>query len=84
MPYVFKHPDTDNFVEPAILWQIPIIQQLQVDFILQAFGVDPFSCQLQLLFAQGNAKHLDPELTGGKSRQATPTTANIEQVFARL
>ena len=36
--HMLKHTDTDNFIESAILRQISVIEQLQIDLILKTIG----------------------------------------------
>ena len=84
VPHVLKHAHADDFVEAAVLRQITVVEQLQVDLVLQAFGLDAFTAQCQLLFAQGNAKDLDPVLACGKTRQPAPATTNVEQILTRF
>ena len=84
VPDVFKHPDADDFVEPAILRQIAIIEQLQINLVLQTFSVDALTGKFELFLAEGNPEYLDPIFACGKPRQPAPTAAYIQQVFAGL
>jgi hypothetical protein len=81
---VLEHADADHLVEAAILRQVAVIENLQVDLVGQALGLDPLPAEFQLLLAQGDAEHLGAILTGGKTRQPAPTAADIEQVVTGL
>lgn len=78
---VLEHAHTDDLVEASILRQVTIIEQLQFDLMLQAFGHYSRPSQLQLLLAQGNAQHSCAELARRESCQATPTAADIQKVI---
>lgn len=84
MADMFEHADADHFVEAAVLGQVAVIQQLQFDLTLQAFGLDPFPGQGQLRLAQGDTEDLGTELPRGVSRQTTPAAPDVQQVIAWL
>jgi hypothetical protein len=77
-------PTLTTFVETAVLRQVAVVEQLQVDLVLQAFGLHPLPGQGQLFLAQGNPKHLDPEFPRRKPRQPAPATSHVEQILTRL
>ena len=66
--HMFKHAHAHHFVETAVLGQVAVVEQLQVNLIFQAFGFHPLPGQRQLLLAQGDTKHLDPEFPRRKPR----------------
>ncbi|MNC34648.1 hypothetical protein D3C75_830910 [compost metagenome] len=84
MADVLEHADTHHLVEPTVLGQITVVEQLQLDQILQPLIGHPFTGQRQLLLAQGDAKHPGPELPRRITRQPSPTAAYIQQVLAGL
>ncbi|MNJ64606.1 hypothetical protein D3C77_605670 [compost metagenome] len=67
MADMLEHTDTDNLVEATILRQVPVVEDLQIDLVLQALSLDPFTTQFELLFTQGDAQNLGTELPSGKS-----------------
>ncbi|MNH14702.1 hypothetical protein D3C79_742990 [compost metagenome] len=84
MADVFEHTDTHYLVEAAVLGQVTVIKNLQLHLPFQVFGLDPFTGQLELLLAQGDAEHLGAELPRRIARQPAPATTDIEQVVAFL
>ncbi|MCY1235775.1 hypothetical protein D9M72_484040 [compost metagenome] len=82
--HVFKHADADYLVEAAILRQIAIVEQLQLDQVLQALRFYALPGQSQLLLAEGDTEHSRAKLSRSKTRQSAPTTPNIQQIFAGL
>ena len=84
VPDVLEHADADHLVEATIARQVAVVQQLEGDPVLQAFGLDPLPPERQLLLAQCDASDLDAELASGQARQAPPAATDIEQLLARL
>ncbi|MNE25139.1 hypothetical protein D3C80_1184600 [compost metagenome] len=84
MPDMLEHADTDHLVETAILGQVSVVENLQVDLVGQAFGLDSLPAKLELLLAQGDAEYLGVIFTCSEARKPTPTTANVQQVVAGI
>ncbi|MNC37141.1 hypothetical protein D3C75_856960 [compost metagenome] len=84
MANVFEHANADHFVKAAILGQFSIVEQLEFHQVFQAICLDARTSQFQLLFAQGNTQYFCAEVPGGITGQASPATADIQQVVAGL
>ncbi|MNN26946.1 hypothetical protein D3C81_1404670 [compost metagenome] len=84
MPDMLEHANADNLVEAAILRQVAVVENLQVDLVSQAFGLDPLPAKLELLLAQGDAEYLGVIFPCSEARKAPPTTANVQQVVAGI
>ncbi|MNP53999.1 hypothetical protein D3C76_1485220 [compost metagenome] len=84
MPDMLEHTHADNLVEATVLRQVTVVENLQVDFVSQPFGLDPLPAKLELLFTQSDTEYLGVIFPCSEARKATPTTANVQQVVAGI
>ena len=79
---MLEHADRDDPVE--LPFELAIIDQLELDMVGDAGLLGALAGDLQLLFRQGDAEHVDAGDLVQVERHAAPAAADVEHALARL
>lgn len=81
---MLEHADTGDRVVHRFTGKIAVVAQCHGDVILKPFGQDALPGKVKLLLAQRDPMRANNKVFGCSADQRAPTTADVQQVVARL